>query len=438
MDLKAAPGPGRNSFLLRHFIVPSSSGEHFSFLDGVRGLAVVMVVLFHSWSSAGAPRYRWHLANLLAVCFTGVDLFFILSGFLLAQAWIRSDFTGKPAPAFKGYIRRRWYRIAPGYYCALSFWVLFFIPMITPPQFLYSAKGIIVFGVHALMLENLVPLGAQYNPTWWTIPVEFLFYVLLPFVVCLFFRKRFLIGLLVSLLVSVSWTILYLHPPQFLLNLLLAFHHACLNGIVAPDAIRNTSASVLVNQLPTYLLVFALGIALANLYVRKQLGLAQNRLGRIAFNRTPGAIYFIAGWIITLLAMNRYGHHVLKGKMIYLISLSGFISLGFALIIAGLLFGPSWTRAIFNFPPLRLFGLVGYSAYLWHIPVIFVATHIPFIGVLPPAQRFPVIFFHTAIGTLMVASFFYLTVEKPFLIRSRPFVRAPLPAPISTCRASKA
>ena len=44
-------------------------------LDGVRGVAVLMVVAYHSWNSAGAPRYSLHLGNLLSVCFAGVDLF---------------------------------------------------------------------------------------------------------------------------------------------------------------------------------------------------------------------------------------------------------------------------------------------------------------------------------------------------------------------------
>ena len=367
-----------NSLLRRYFVVESSSGEHFSFLDGVRGLAVLMVVLFHSWKSAGAPKYGWHLENLLAVCFTGVDLFFILSGFLLAQAWIRADFAGKPRPNLKAYLRRRWYRIAPGYYCALIFWVLLFVPMITRPDLFYGTKGIMVFGVHVLMLENLLPVAGQYNPTWWTIAVELLFYAMLPFLVRLFLRKRLLVGIFVALVASVGWTMLYLHPPRFLVEALFAFHSALLGGIVAEEKIRESSVGILLNQLPTYCLVFALGIVLANLYVRKQLGLTQSRPWKIASSQKLGVIYFTAGWAIAILAMNSYGHHINKGRMVYLVSVSSLTSLGFSLIIAGLLFGPRWTRAAFDFPPLRLFGLVGYSAYLWHIPVIFVATQITF------------------------------------------------------------
>ena len=411
--------PRSESRLLQRFVVESSSGKHFPFLDGVRGLAVLMVLLFHSWNSAGAPKYGKHVANLLAVCFTGVDLFFILSGFLLVQAWIRNDFAGKPPPNLREYFRRRWYRIAPGYYCALILWVLLFIPMMTPSALFYSAKGVAVFAVHALMLNNLLPIAGQYNPTWWTIPVETLFYATLPFTAHLFLRNRSFIGILFSLLISVGWTLFYLHPPQVVVAALFAFLRACLGGIVPPDVIRNSTVSILVNQLPTYCVVFALGMALANLYVRKQSGLAQTRFWSIALGQKLAAVYFMSGWLVTIVSMNHFGHHILKGKMVNLVSVSALTSLGFTLIMAGLLFGPAWTRLIFSFPTLRLLGLVGYSAYLWHIPMIFVATRIPVFAALSPAQRFPAMFIFAATATIGIASLFYLTVEKPFLLASR-------------------
>ncbi len=90
--------------------------------------------------------------------------------------------------------------------------------------------------------------------------------------------------------------------------------------------------------------------------------------------------------------MDLYGHHILKGEFVNVLSVSAWTSLGFSLIIAGLLFGPKWTRLIFTFLPLRLFGLVGYSAYLWHLPAVFVASRIPIFTALSPQLRFPLIF----------------------------------------------
>ncbi len=132
-----------------------------------------------------------------------------------------------------------------------------------------------------------------------------------------------------------------------------------------------------------------------------------------------GATYFVTGWAVSIVAMDLYGHHILKGEFVNVLSVSVWTSLGFSLIIAGLLFGPKWTRLIFTFLPLRLFGLVGYSAYLWHLPAIFVASRISIFTALSPQLRFPLIFVQSAVVTLALASFFYLTVEKPFLLASR-------------------
>jgi peptidoglycan/LPS O-acetylase OafA/YrhL len=424
--MKMAAALKSDFHLLRPFVVKSSSGQHFPYLDGVRGLAVFMVLLFHSWQATGRPKYAWKFlgvkgdfSNLLAVCFAGVELFFILSGFLLAQSWLRADFLGRSRPSLQKYFRLRWFRIAPAYYCALVFWVLLFIPMISAPQLFYSGKGVLLFVIHALMLENLLPVAGQYNPTWWTMSVETLFYVLLPFGVYLFLRNRWVVSILVCLLVSLAWMMLCVHTPPFLADALLRFLHTCLGGVVPPETINASVFSILINQLPSYCFSFGLGITLANLYVRRELGVAQTKLGRALTNPSYGSLYFIGGSIIVLWSMNRYGHDLMRGKFVYLVSVGGVTSFGFTLVLAGLLFGATWTRALFNLVPLRLLGLIGYSAYLWHIPAIFIAASLPLIRNTPSGQRFPILFVHALFVTTLIASFFYLAVEKPFLIASR-------------------
>ncbi len=414
------PVTQRPGGLLRFFVVASSVGNHRPDLDGVRGCAVLMVIFFHAWKTAGSPKYGWHFSNLLSTCFTGVDLFFILSGFLLAQSWMRSRFLGRAAPDLSRYFGRRWFRIAPGYYCALFFWVTLFIPLITSARLLYSLKGVGVLALHLAMLITLLPVPGQYNPVWWTITVEFIFYLLLPLVVHWFTGNRLFLGLLISALISFCWMTLTLHPPVWLTEALLGFHQSLLGGLIPPDVLRQASVAVLENQLPTYAFVFGLGIFLANLQVRRDLRLAQAGFWKIALSPRSGSLYFIAGVVTVLETLNRYGHQILKGSSVNLWSVTALVSIGFSLLLAGLLFGPAWTRFLFLFPPLRLFGLVGYSAYLWHIPAIYVASQIPVVAALPPRIRFLVIASEATLVTLLLASFFYLTVEKPFLLMRRP------------------
>src|ERR1700759_1595519 len=90
-------------------------------LDGLRGLAALGVVLLHVWLYTGANDPDKNLTTdlwmgELRVC---VLLFFVLSGFLLAQPWV----AGRP-PKLGRYIVRRAARIAPAYWLALAGTVL--------------------------------------------------------------------------------------------------------------------------------------------------------------------------------------------------------------------------------------------------------------------------------------------------------------------------
>lgn len=216
-----------------------------------------------------------------------------------------------------------------------------------------------------------------------------------------------------------------LHPPSYLVAGLLAFHRACLGGLVPLEVIHSSSAGVLLNQLPTYAFIFALGIFLANLSARKELGLARTSFWKVALGQRSGIVYLFVGLVICILAMNRYGHLISKGTFVSLFAVSAWTSLGFAFVLAGLIFGPAWTGGIFRSRPLRFLGLIGYSAYLWHLPVIFVISKIPYLAALPASLRFLIIFLQAIVVTSVLAAFFYLSVEKPFLIASRKSGRHP-------------
>ena len=56
-------------------------------LDGVRGIAILMVMVWHyftcQWSPADSGSLLWYLQHSTIACWSGVDLFFVLSGFLI-------------------------------------------------------------------------------------------------------------------------------------------------------------------------------------------------------------------------------------------------------------------------------------------------------------------------------------------------------------------
>jgi len=158
-------------------------------LDGLRGAAILMVVSFHYLVSISAPRFQlWEWATRSMGLFqTGVDLFFVLSGFLISGILIDS----RASPHFfKTFYARRIHRIFPLYYGWLG---LFYLGLV----FNCDQK----WGVHLFTIAQNAPLwiypvflqnnaGVWFGaltPTWvsvtWSLAVEEQFYAILPAIV---------------------------------------------------------------------------------------------------------------------------------------------------------------------------------------------------------------------------------------------------------------
>jgi peptidoglycan/LPS O-acetylase OafA/YrhL len=147
---------------------------HMPELDGIRGIAVLMVLAMHCFALPMEPE-RWkglpRVIELLTLPGgTGVDMFFVLSGFLITG--ILLDASGKPH-YIRNFYGRRALRILPLYYLIL---LLIFL--------LYPKSGNFVF-LSVFYLSNMVTLfgvAILYAPLW-SLSVEEHFYLLWPWVV---------------------------------------------------------------------------------------------------------------------------------------------------------------------------------------------------------------------------------------------------------------
>src|ERR1700692_2117973 len=83
-------------------------------LDGLRGLAVLLVLWYHVWEISWLTPPAW-LAFLPATGFIGVTLFFFLSGFVIAYPFVRSRFDESPQPSWRHFVWRRFIKIVPSY-----------------------------------------------------------------------------------------------------------------------------------------------------------------------------------------------------------------------------------------------------------------------------------------------------------------------------------
>lgn len=104
--------------------VPASGGAHIPALDGIRGLAILLVMTCHGTILPSESTLQDYFCRLTRVGWCGVDLFFVLSGFLITG--ILFDAKGA-AHYFRNFYARRLFRIFPLYYAFLGV-VLFLLP----------------------------------------------------------------------------------------------------------------------------------------------------------------------------------------------------------------------------------------------------------------------------------------------------------------------
>jgi peptidoglycan/LPS O-acetylase OafA/YrhL len=168
-------------------------------LDGLRGVAIAIVVIFHYVNAAfaaGAPRFVAVLLRPTSLGWSGVDLFFILSGFLIGGILIDARESGNYFPVF---YRRRLYRIFPLYFAflAIAFFAIHFKP--SPLHAVYQPA--IPWKACAIFCQNFWmaihnDMGAVMNPTW-SLAVEEQFYLVIPAVIY-FVRPSRLIWILTA------------------------------------------------------------------------------------------------------------------------------------------------------------------------------------------------------------------------------------------------
>ncbi len=170
---------------------PVSLRGHLSALDGVRGLAVLMVLVFH-FVGQMLPT-NWIERAIVGVTkygLLGVDLFFVLSGFLITG--ILYDARSKPH-YFRNFYMRRVLRIFPLYYgvLALVFFVAPLIPLLRGPTLDYlldRQAWAWLYGVN-IYLAGHGEWSFSYLNHFWSLSVEEHFYLFWPLVVYLLARR---------------------------------------------------------------------------------------------------------------------------------------------------------------------------------------------------------------------------------------------------------
>jgi peptidoglycan/LPS O-acetylase OafA/YrhL len=168
----------------------AGGSEHVAALDGVRGLAILLVIPHNVTDYDAAGGWALIPAAIARAGWIGVELFFVLSGYLITRNLLEAK---GDAHYYRSFYARRVLRIVPLYYLLLALF-LFLVPHLIelPQSVLDSYRGQLWFW---LFLNNWVQ-AFGHTISWfgpcWSLAVEEQFYLLWPFVIALCPPERLL------------------------------------------------------------------------------------------------------------------------------------------------------------------------------------------------------------------------------------------------------
>ena len=330
---------------------------HVPALDAFRGIAILMVLVGHMPQPA--------LKNFGL----GVDLFFVLSGFLITSLLL-NEWSKDGAVSFGGFYRRRALRLLP----ALMLMMAVLIALTRTRAILEDA------GLVFLYLSNLGAMvghgpGVAGLGHMWSLAQEEQFYLVWPLVLSLALRPR-------------------MRPHALLYGLACLFVGICLYrlGLSA----RGASSERVWYGPDTHADGLVIGCLAAVAYT-------SGAVRRIPLRTLVAAL---AAGAICVLTLN--SHSAWNISLVL-----PFFSIAAVLALLSFVLEPhSWLCRSVNHRPLRYFGRVSYGVYLWHLPLYAMLGWK--LGILV---------------TLAVAALSYRYVEQPFLRRKRraaPTINQPL------------
>ncbi len=303
-------------------------------LDGLRAMAVLLVILSHTPLLTGEPFTGISLIDRFTRGgFLGVDVFFVLSGFLITALLLREQVdTGRVG--FWAFYLRRALRLLPALLALLIVHAIYARASGLSMDVEFQSMGAALLYVYnwlGVWRPNEVAEGMGHL---WSLAIEEQFYLVWPAIVILFLGVRRHVNIVVAVMVAAIAFI--------------AFHRISVwessYSWIFPFIRTDTRADSLL-----------VGALVAALWVRR---------------RTPVRGLPIAGWIAVLalgfciIRADPLAPFVYRGGFTLVAVLVGVIILA---AVDGRWFG----ARILAIPPLRLIGRVSYGLYLWHLPVFF-------------------------------------------------------------------
>ena len=339
------------------------------YIDGLRGIAIIAVVLYH--------------AKLLAVTggFVGVDVFFVISGFLITSVIVRDLRAG--TFTLLGFWERRVRRILPALFFMMfcSIIAAYFLILYPPDYHLFGntviAQSVFTSNILFMLTDNYFNRSAGFSPLLhtWSLSVEEQFYIFFPFIVllCVWIRgERRIFPRLRSVRARITSSDVWEGRSMLLTTVLVFGIASLLLAIwfvdVTPDSVfkmpffpntlqwKTTYATAGFYLLPTRAWELAVGILIALYAIRVRSAPLAEGMG-------------VAGVIAIGASVFLFNDGTSFPGLAALLP-----TLGAAGIIVANESHPTKTGVLLSYVPLVWIGLISYSLYLWHWPLFVFAN----------------------------------------------------------------
>jgi peptidoglycan/LPS O-acetylase OafA/YrhL len=299
-------------------------------LDGFRTIAVLGVLWAHNWMFLGTPAlnvFGIDISGIFSGLATGVDLFFVISGFCMYLMYISKQQSFN-LDVYINYLGKRFVRIAPAFYAAILVYA------IVDAGFQMQQIDWQYIFLSAAFVRTYFSIKTAFAPHFWSLATEWQFYLVLPIMIGI--GKKINFKKMIFLFVCIA----------------LVFR--------ALVWIQNEDVNNIINySLPNRIIEFINGIVIAKLYLSNK----KRWFTHSSFMIVVGVAIAFAGRIL----MSTYfqDRQDIIGYISRVINIP-ILTAGYAIIVINTLNSKSIFSRFMGSTLMSFLGKFSYSMYLWH------------------------------------------------------------------------